>query len=204
MSPAAGAQSVVSTHRRYAMIMPGTWVSIPMTGDAELSAHVRRIVKERVPRDDRYATVRRNFRNELLSNATAARDAGASLYALSLELLPGLPFPASLITYDLDWPPAARGESDPFARLAAAFPEAVALETAPVSTVRRSVVRPRTFDDVESETLELTYWFAAPVDGLVCAMVTVPECPGVEPVTELFDMIAASIHWAIPDEGVAP
>lgn len=198
MTALPAAQPVVSSHHRYAMIMPGTWVSIPMDDEKGLTERVRQIVKERVPRDDRFATARRNIREELLASATRARSAGASLYALSLELLPGLPFPASLIAYDLEWPPAAPVVDDPAVRLAAAFPAAIEVPAAPVPAVRRSTVRARSIGETETTTLDLTYWFAAPGEDLVCTMVSVPDCPGVDPVTELFDMIASSIHWAIP------
>lgn len=200
MTAETPAQAVVSSDHRYAMILPGNWASIPMDDPVRLKERVRQIVKERVPRDDRFATARRNIREDLLASAGRAREAGASLYALSLELLPGLPFPASLITYDMDWPPAAPDVSDPALRLVGAFPRAAEVPTAPVPTVRQADVRTRVLTEAETTTLDLTYWFVAPGEGLVCAMVSVPDCPGIEPVTELFDMIASSIHWAIPAE----
>lgn len=201
MSEQATAQSLASSDRRYALILPGNWAAIPMDDPDRLKERVRQIVKERVPRDDRFATARRNMREDLLANATRARDAGATLYALSLELLPGLPFPASLIAYEPGWPPESPTGGEVPERLATAFPGAVAVEAAPVPTVRLATVRTRRITETETTVLDLTYWFAAPDGGLVCTMVTVPDCPGVEPVTELFDMIASSIHWAPPTEG---
>jgi hypothetical protein len=198
------AVSLASSHHRYALILPGSWVSLPMDDADALKERVREVVRDRTPRDDRFATARRNLRDELLSSATNARVAGARLYALSMELLPGLPFPASLIAYDVDWPPSAPVVEDPAVRLAAAFPEFADVATAPVPTRRRSSVRTRTLGEgegaAETTVLDLTYWFAGPGEGLVCVMVSVPDCPGVEPITELFDMIASSIHWAIPAE----
>jgi len=201
MTGLGAAQSITSSHRRYALILPGNWAAIPMDDPDALKERVRQIVKERVPRDDRFATARRNMREDLLTNVTGARDSGATLYALSLELLPGLPFPASLIAYEPGWPPEAPPAGEPSGRLAAAFPGAAVVEEAPVPTVRRATVRTRRLTATDTTVLDLTYWFAAPDGGLVCTMVSVPDCPGVEPVTELFDMIASSIHWAPPLEG---
>lgn len=197
-------QQVAASHHRYALIMPGTWASIPMDDDSRMKERVRELVNERVPRDDRLASVRRNARQELLANASRARDAGASMYALSLELLPGVPFPASLITYDLAWPPAAPVTPDLDRRLADAFPGTSVVESAPVPTVRQATVRRRRIGDTDTTTLDLTYWFAGPGEGLVCAMVSVPDCPGVDLVTQLFDMIASSINWAIPAQEESP
>lgn len=196
MTAALGAQSLASADRRYALVLPGNWASIPMDDPDRLKERVRALVKQQVPRDDRFATARRNIREELLGNATRARDAGATLYALSLELLPGLPFPASLIAYDLDWPPSAAAAEDAVARLAAAFPGAVEVPTAPVPSMRQATVGTRRSGDVETTVLDLAYWFADPTGRLVCVLVSVPDCPAVELVTELFDMIASSIHWA--------
>lgn len=192
------ARSVSADHHRYALILPGNWASIPMDDLEAMKTRVARLVKQQVPRDDRLAPMRRTIRQELLESAGRARSTGASLYALSLELLPGLPFPASLIAFDSDWPPGTPALEDPALRLSAAFDQAQPVEGTTVPAVRRTTLTQRHLNDAETAVLDLEYWFAAPVTGLVCVMVSVPMCPAPEPITQLFDAIAASIHWAIP------
>jgi hypothetical protein len=197
---------VADTRQRFSVILPGTWATVPMADADTMRKAVARIVKERMPRDDRLAAVRRDVREDLLASSTRAAEAGADLYALSLEILPGIPFPASMVGFVQPWPPmsvdaaAAADSADEIAALlVAAFPGSVAMPAATVPHVRRSDVRTREVGETETQVLDLEYWFADPTGSLTCLMVSVPECDAPDLVTALFDAVAASVFWTFPD-----
>lgn len=197
---------VADTRQRFSVILPGTWASVPMADADTMRTTVARIVKERMPRDDRLAALRRDVREDLLASAKSAAEAGADLYALSLEILPGIPFPASMIGFVQPWPPtsvaavsAAGSAEEVVELLVAAFPGSAAMPTATVPHVRRADVRTREVGETETRVLDLEYWFADPAGSLTCLMVSVPECDDPDLVTALFDAVAASVFWTFPD-----
>jgi hypothetical protein len=197
---------VADTRQRFSVILPGTWASVPMADAETMRTTVARIVKERMPRDDRLAALRRDVREDLLASAKSAAESGADLYALSLEILPGIPFPASMIGFVQPWPPtsvdavsAAGSAEEVVELLVAAFPGSAAMSTATVPHVRRADVRLRAVGETETQVLDLEYWFADPTGSLTCLMVSVPECDAPDLVTALFDAVAASVFWTLPD-----
>lgn len=201
--------AIADTRQRFTVILPGTWVSVPLADADTMKATVARIVKERMPRNDQLAALRRDAREELLASAKSAADAGADFYALSLELLPGIPFPASMIGFAQTWPPmsaeaasVSSTDDETAALLLAAFPGAVPMHGGAVPQVRRSDVRMRTVGETETQVLDLEYWFSDPFGELTCLMVSVPECENPELITALFDAVAASVFWTRPGRAV--
>lgn len=196
--------AIADTRQRFTVILPGTWESVPMADADTMKATVARIVKDRMPRNDQLAALRRDVREDLLASAKSAAEAGADLYALSMEILPGIPFPASIVGFTQPWPPTSEGTTvassdEVVVRLAAVFPGSVAMPTTTVPQVRRSDLRTRPLGETETQVLDLEYWFADPYGELTCLMVSVPECESPDLITALFDAVAASVFWTRPD-----
>jgi hypothetical protein len=90
------------------IVLPGTWVSLPMGDDAAAEREIASLVRRQVGRNDRLARVRRDARDQLRGMIETARAAGAFRVGLSLEILPGVPFPAAMILSYQDWPAHSR------------------------------------------------------------------------------------------------
>ncbi|MHA7985454.1 hypothetical protein ACX9R5_06565 [Rathayibacter sp. CAU 1779] len=87
-----------------AVILPGTWAVIPMDDDEAAAKAITALVKSRVGRADRLAQARRDVRSQLEGLVKQAKQADAFTFALSMEILPGVPFPASLLITHEAWP----------------------------------------------------------------------------------------------------
>ncbi|MFP3381341.1 hypothetical protein SB767_34005, partial [Bacillus sp. SIMBA_069] len=78
------------------------------------------------------ARVRRTAKTELERLVALANDSEAFALALSMEILPGVPFPASLVLSREEWPTAPGedgiSEDGPAAHLARCFPDDDALD----------------------------------------------------------------------------
>ena len=92
------------------IVLPGTWVSVPLAGDEDARNRISAFVKKQVGMNDRLARVRRDAREQLIGMAAAAKEAGAFRVGLSLEILPGVPFPAAMIMDFSSWPPTAAAD----------------------------------------------------------------------------------------------
>lgn len=196
---------------RMRIVLPGTWGNVPL-GDPERSAaYVRRLVRRQVGPADRLARARREATQEILDNVAAARAAGVHTYLTSLELLPGVPFPAALLALDEEWPTAAAdalAAGDVEAALRAAYPDGEVAEqrTGPVARVVE-MTRGTTPDGDEVLTMRLEYHVPYPDRSrLLLARVNVPGIPSAEPFATLFDEIMDSLTFMEPassDEPVA-
>jgi hypothetical protein len=100
MSTDTPVRSVTAPDAGYSIVFPGTWSVIPLETDEIMKTVIGRIVKKQVGVADRLARTRRMMIEELLTTAQRSRDAGAHSMHLSLEILPGVPFPAALIASD--------------------------------------------------------------------------------------------------------
>jgi hypothetical protein len=179
------------------IVLPGTWVSVPLAGDESARNRIAAFVKRQVGMNDRLARVRRDAREQLIGMAAAAKEAGAFRVGLSLEILPGVPFPAAMIMDFSSWPPTASADDDDLAaRLARAFPEAEQLDLDAGPAARSSEVTQLTVGAESTQDVKLEYWLPVP-DGsrLLHLTVDVPS-PG-DPLlyTELFDAIVDSVRW---------
>ncbi len=103
MSEAAAAKPLLVTGGDARIIVPGTWVSVPLTTPDATKAFVRRLVVRQVGRHDRLAKARREASQELFASVDEALRIGVHTYLMSLELLPGVPFGAAVLMRDEAW-----------------------------------------------------------------------------------------------------
>jgi len=179
------------------MVLPGTWASFSLADDPENEAKlVGDLVKRQVGTNDRLARVRRDAREQLKGVLSGARRAGAFRVGLSLEILPGVPFPAAMILRMIDWPIAAQPEQTLGERLKAAYPRVAHLDLACGPVARRGEFRDVAVGSEATTDLKLEYWVARP-DGekLVHIDVDLPTAADRELYTELVDAIVDSIRW---------
>jgi hypothetical protein len=119
---------------------------------------------------------------------------------MSLEILPGIPFPAALLFLDDEWPEAARSAAaagDPAGALTAGYGE-VELGDGPTGPFgRRHDVTEQQIGEERLLTLRLEYFVPYP-DGsrVLVARANVPNIPHAEPFALLFDEIVDSISFA--------
>ncbi|MGH3588708.1 MAG: hypothetical protein ACRDQ0_20560 [Pseudonocardia sp.] len=187
------------------IILPGTWTRIPVDEPQRTLDFVKRVVKRQAGTADRLARTRRDTVQELMGSAREAAQIGVHSYFMSLEILPGVPFPAALLFLDQDWPEAARPLAEA-GDLGAALEAAYApLETATASfgpMGRRYETVTQQIGDEEMLTLRLEYFVPYP-DGsrVLLARVNVPNIPAAEPFAVLFNEIIDSISF--PDVDAA-
>jgi hypothetical protein len=180
------------------LIVPGTWASVPLSDPDTAAAFVKKLVKKQVGTADRLARVRREATQEIMISARDAALAGAHSYFMSLELLPGVPFPAAILLTDAPWPPASRealASGDVAAALKAAAPEGeVATQrNGPVARVAEMTQGKVTEDGTEFLSMRLAYYIPFPDRSqILLAQVSVPNIPSAEPFATLFDEILDS------------
>ncbi|WP_431278130.1 hypothetical protein [Leifsonia poae] len=180
------------------MVLPGSWVSIPLADDEKAKREINNLVKRQVGMNDRLARVRRDAREQLRSMAAAAKTAGAFRVGLSLEILPGVPFPAAMIMDYRAWPASVSelDADDLAAKLASAFPAAEHLDLDCGPTARTSVAAEMRVGAETTQDVKLEYWLPVPGgERLLHITVDVPS-PGDRALyTELFDAIVDSVRW---------
>src|SRR5690606_10572268 len=111
--------------RELRIIVPGTWVNVPVDDPARATAFLKSLVKKQVGTADRLARVRREATQDLVTTAQSAAEIGVHTYLISLELLPGVPFPAAMMMLDEGWADVAKehlAAGDVAEALRAAYP----------------------------------------------------------------------------------
>lgn len=203
-------RQVTLTGADLSLILPGSWALIPLTNADVAQARITALIKKQIGKNDRLAHVRRELKTSLIQSAEEAIALGAVGLAISLEILPGVPFPASLLILPVAWPASLENDDRPDAeRLLAAYPGASLLEEEtdrPI--VRRHEIVKTTYDTESSTDLRVNYWL--PVgDGSQLARIYV-KAPMVHAPPlwlELFDTIVGSLGWlnntAVADEEAA-
>lgn len=183
----------------FTVTVPGTWVDVPLESDEALRRSVSAIVKRRVGTDDRLARMRADAREQLGDAARRARAAGAVAFAMSLELAPGVPFPASLVVERREWAdPAVDGESVA-ARLAREFPHAEIVEgVGPRPFARHRRYEQRTFGEESTTRAELEYEIPHPDSGLLRCVFSVEMIDRSEVFIDLFDVIIGTVRFPDP------
>ncbi|MGC5167658.1 hypothetical protein [Luteimicrobium sp. DT211] len=184
---------------RLRMVLPGSWVSVPMEDAARAQAEVRRTVRDRVGRADRLARLRREAVNDVLATVAQAVEVGAHTFLLALELLPGVPFPAAVVGTDAAWPDDVAGlleEGRVADALASAFPDREIVEMAHGPVARTTDLTRDSVGESSYFTLHLEYLVPDPAGVLLLLRVNVPTIPEVEPFATLFDEIVDSLRWA--------
>lgn len=184
------------------LIVPGTWASVPLSDPDTAAAFVKKLVKKQVGTADRLARVRREATQEIMISARDAALAGAHSYFMSLELLPGVPFPAAILLTDAPWPAASRGalaSGDLVGALKIAAPdgEVATQRNGPVSRVAEMTQGKVTEDGTEFLSMRLAYHIPFPDRSqILLAQVSVPNIPSAEPFATLFDEILDSVAFA--------
>jgi hypothetical protein len=205
-----------------AVILPGTWAAIPIDDSAAAEKRISALVKSQVGRSDRLAKVRRDVRSQLQSLVSDAQGSEAFSLALSMEILPGVPFPASMIMSRENWPAAAHppatdgtdagaasaagdahGDDTPDTavddRIARVFPGAEIFDFTFGQVARTSSVASVRYDEESAPQLVVDYRFAAPDDEHVIRVhINAPMAELPELYLELFDAIVDSITFREP------
>jgi hypothetical protein len=187
------------------VIVPGTWVNIPLDSPEKAGAFIKRLVRDQVGPADRLARIRRQTVEEVFGTARDAALIGVHTYLMSLELAPGVPFPAALLMADNDWPPEVRplvADGDFAGALKLAYPEGeVAVQSNGLPAARVAEMTQGQAGDgeeaVEVLTMRLEYHMPHPADSskLLLVRVSVPDIPSAEPFAMLFDEIVDSIMF---------
>lgn len=185
----------------FSLVLPGTWVQIPLGDHQRAETVIADLVKRRVGRDDRFATVRREAKQQLLDVAAKATAANAIQLALSMEIVPGFPFPASLMFVYREWPApvAAEDRLDALGRL---LPGGEVVDADPGPTLRSWRQITMTPGTEEIRTTKLEYVVAAP-DGrrVLHAVADVPVDIDPDLIVVLFDSIIDSLRWRSAPDG---
>lgn len=181
------------------IVLPGTWVRIPLDDPAETVAFAKRFVKRQTGTADRLARVRRETVQELVSSARDAQQVGVHTYFMALEILPGIPFPAAMLFLDLDWPALVREDVEEGRwadALLKAFEGVEVGEAGSGPFGRRAELNRQLVQDEELLTLRLEYFVPYP-DGsrLLVVRANVPNIPQAEPFALLFNEIVDSITF---------
>jgi hypothetical protein len=196
-------RTVVLTGADLSIVLPGSWAVIPLQNIDRATSRISALIKKQMGKNDRLAGLRRELRQSLTESVKEAIDIGAVGLAVSLEILPGVPFPASLVILPLDWP---RTETEPTAsvaqRLLAAHPGSELIdgsETRPI--VRRHELVTTTYETETSKDLRINYWLPV-ADGSSLARVYVKAPMAHTPPLwlELFDTIVGSLGWLNRDD----
>jgi hypothetical protein len=181
----------------FALVLPGSWASIPLADESARAARISALVKQQFGTNDRLAARRRQFRDELTRSAAQAADAGAVAFSIALELFPGIPVSGAMISVFEPWPALGGALDDQAARLTAAYPGAEVLDTAAGPMARAATPGVQEYTTTTTPSLDLDYWIPAP-DGrrVLATNISLPIAPDPGPFTELFDSVMASIVWA--------
>ena len=181
------------------LVLPGSWANVPLERPDVTKAFAQRLVRDQVGRDDRLARARRDAVQQVCELGDKARATGAHTLALALEITPGIPFAASMMGRDVDWPDdvdGARDTEDPAGRLAAAFPGSE-LRELPAGVAARQV-ETGVLRGHEEETTSLSVMYRIPrpdSDRLLALRFTAPDLGRPEIIGELFDAIAGSVEF---------
>ncbi|GAB2451897.1 hypothetical protein [Xylanimonas ulmi] len=185
------------------IVLPGSWINVPLADPEETTAFVRRVVRERVGVADRLARMRRLTADDLVANARDAAKVGVHTYLMALELYPGIPFPAALLLFDASWPQGSAPAPDATAQevgaaLAAAFPDGELGHLSHGAVSRTATVTKEPIADTDSVRLTIDYRIPYPDrTRLLVGRATIPALPSAEPFATLIDAIVDSIQFPV-------
>ena len=192
----SGRQVTSPGHLR--IVLPGEWASIPLEDPEVTRKFAQRLVRTRVGRDDRLAAARREAVAQVCDAADKAREFEAHTLAIALEIVPGVPFPASMVGRDLPWPL----EEDPAEyltlpeRLARSFEKAeiVELPSGPAGRWREAGVLQA--GEQQTSSVSVEYRIPRPdSDELLHLRFTAPDSGIPDIIAQLFDAIAVSVEF---------
>lgn len=190
-------QVVTPGHLR--IVLPGSWVHVPLANPEATKTFAQRVMRQQVGRDDRLARLRRDGVQQICELAEKARVSQAHTLAMATEIAPGIPFAASLVGRDEDWPEPEAGASqdeDLATRLLASFPGSEILEI-PAGVAARvqssGVLRGK---EEQTSSVEVLYRIARPdSDRLLVLRFTAPDLGSPGTIAQLFDAIAGSVEF---------
>lgn len=196
----------VSTPGYVRLVLPGAWVNVPLSSPEASKAFAQRVLRQQVGRDDRLARVRRDGAQQICDLADKARAMGAHTLAMATEIAPGVPFAASLVGRDIDWPdldpesevpPAAAGpESDVTERLRVAYPAGEIRTIAAGVAVRQQLRDVLRGQEEQTTSVSVSYRIPRPdSDRLLMLQFTAPDFGRPDTIAELFDAIAGSVEF---------
>ena len=186
------------------IILPGTWANVPLDDQVTARKFVKNLVRRQVGVDDRLALVRAQAVDETMLNVAQAVAMGVHTYLMSLELLPGVPFPAAMLMMDEPWPDTARpglGDDDLPRALREGFPGGGVLELSQGPVLRiaefaENMEPMAVTEQAPVSVLRLEYHLPYPgLERLLYVRVSVPNLPQAEPFLTLFDEIIDSITF---------
>jgi len=191
--------------RNLNIILPGTWANVPLDSQKSARTFVKALVRRQVGNDDRLARVRADAVEQTMTNITEAMEIGVHTYLMSLEILPGVPFPAAILMIDEPWPDEARpglGEGDLARALREGFPGGAVLEMRSTPVLRIAEFADSDLLERPVKVLRLEYHIPYPdLTRVLYARVSVPNLPAAEPFAQLFDEIIDSITFLQAPEG---
>ncbi len=209
----------VRTAGDFRIVLPGTWLRVPLDAEDRVRAFARAAVVDAVGRSDRLASLRRDAVTRIVDLARQTREAGAHTLLMATQMLPGVPFSASVVGRDVPWPTPAAPSTSPAAsavadsgdlasagatsgrdamrdRLEAAYPGREIRELRSGLAVRElshGVLRGM---EEETPSLQLAYWIPRPdSDELLHIRFTTPTAGVDAPVAAFLDAVADSISW---------
>lgn len=177
----------------FSLVLPGTWVSIPLDNADAMKHRISMLVKAQFGMDDRLAYRRNQLRGELLATAQGVAAQNAVAFSLALEMLPGVPFGASMLARHEPWPASETVDRE---RLLAAHPGATVLELSDGLAARIAHAGTQKYVEHSSPSLDIDYWIPAPFEPKVLAIsFSAPMAPESELFIQLFDSIVESLFW---------
>ena len=182
----------------FTIVLPGAWLTLPLDDPPTLERQIASVVRRRIGRDDRLARLRRDAKEQLRTMAAQAAAAGAFRVALSMEILPGVPFPAAMVFDYCGWPPVAQPKNGGGAELhlGLSFPDAQILPLGSGLTARRAIASTLQAGTETVNDVKIQYWVCTPdPDRLLHVTVDAPMASDTELYTELFDAIVDSVRW---------
>lgn len=192
------------------LALPGTWGRVDLDSPEAIASSIRKLVSRLAGRADKAASFRAELRAQFSRLADKAAAGGASEIYFAIEVVPGLPLPASLTVF---WPdevitgsvptrPATVIElvqealvSSPEAK---GYQDLLVEELAGTVTLRRTKVleNPETVELPAHETLLVDYWLAVPGTQRVVLLTFSSTLLKVkESLLELFRATVGAIHW---------
>lgn len=193
-------------------VLPGRWWHIALGDADDVARQARNMCRSAVGRRDDRAQLRHDLQTAVERAAVAARDAEATDFYFALEIVPGVPLPASLAVY---WPPVPFGlsfDAGPSAAAAALGANLRATqpgatvevsggdELALVRTIRTMVGSTFAATGVEgAEELTVSYWVIRPdAPRPLLLSFTTALASLQEDMVALFDAIMSTVQWDVP------
>ncbi len=198
------------------VVLPDHWWVVPLQPPEARQRSVDNLVERQFAGIDDQPLLRADTCRQLLAEAETAATSDARLLALSLLQIAGAPVPASLVVHWIDVstdPANTSGDGGLLLGLQAelepvpgAAPEhGFSLDLATVAAgkvLRRVYERDAELEGAEPvPSLVADYWLERPDgSGLVQLAFATPMVPLREAMLELFDAIAAALHWVSDGE----